>query len=112
MNREEIIEKWGGMESRERDAWVAEVVMGADVVGGNVEHILGGFRPVPRYTSDISAAWAVLEHMNADHYVSVERLADCINSTGDYVCECGGFSGWGTAPEAICLAAIIAKLTD
>jgi len=111
VKRKEIIAKWDGMGSRERDTWVAEVVFGMETFG-QFREVNGVRVHVSHYTSDISAAWAVLEHMNADHYVSVERLADCINSTGDYVCECGGFSGWGTAPEAICLAAIIAKLME
>lgn len=139
MNRDQIVEKWMALSPRERDAWVAKDVLGWDVHSeyglrfypdNDVEasYILN--EPpedcpkelractgqivclrVPEFTADITAAWTVLEHMHEDYYVKVESIAVECNPPGNYVCEIGGNFGWGTAPEAICLAAIIAKLT-
>lgn len=118
MTRDEIVAKWAGMSARERDAWVAEVVFGwRDVI--NDGYLTWGIPPeaphsvrtVPRYTTDISAAWAVQELFFA---VRIEGL-------GNSGYECEIYNGYGlsvtiirsgeyTASEAICLAALIASL--
>lgn len=115
MTRDQIIAKWETLTPRERDAWVEEIIFGDTGVfnvgeywfcGGNLRF------PLPAYTEDIDAAWAVLERMNKTHWVSVMRIAEDANVTGHYVVECGGESvGLKSAPEAISLAAIIAKLS-
>jgi hypothetical protein len=120
MTREEIIAKWAGLSTRERDAWVAEVVFGKRIgrerrLGGAVYEV--GYGDVgialDEYSADISAAWAVLEALNETHWISVMRIAGEVNTTGNYVAEIGEHSaGSNSAPEAICLAALIAKLTE
>lgn len=119
MTRAEIIAKWSAMSPRERDAWVAEAVFGFIVsrerrLNGLIYAFgSGGYNDIcPAYTTDIAAAWTVAERLNIDHYVKIERIAGDVNVTGNYVCEIGGFIGWGAAPEAICLAAIIAKISS
>lgn len=134
MTRDQIVAKWNGMTPRERNAWVAEVVMGWRRVsrpGGGGGYIgwenadgrivaiesdctmstgpQDWFRP----SQDVRSAWTVFEHMNKTHWISIMRIAETSNVTGNYVAECGGNSaGSNSASEAICLAAIIAKLTD
>lgn len=135
MNCEEIIAKWAGKTARERDAWIAEVVFGHSigrerringeifVIDANAPH--GFQRAVPHYTTDISAAWAVWDEMRENGY---EPL---INVTSEHsgpvirgVCPIGwhhvnmrkgtvnAHVDRNSAPEAIGLAAIIAKITE
>ncbi|ANY67685.1 hypothetical protein BBD42_15335 [Paenibacillus sp. BIHB 4019] len=114
MKRKEVVEKWCTLRASEHDAWVASAVMGAEVIGGNVEKIPEGFRPVPRYTASISEAWKVVEKVREDWILqlldgagwwSVVLLSDCEDRSDiDPV-------NLPTASEAICLAALIAKLT-
>lgn len=117
MNRSEVVAKWDALSPRERDAWVAEVVFGATVIGGNVEKIPDGFRPVPRYTAKISAAWAVMESfvdVRVQRYETIMgafRYGCTISYVVDKVYETVGESA-DTAPEAICLAALVAKHSD
>lgn len=118
MKREEIIAKWDGMTPRERDALVAEVIFGtatfmdeelnawAQYPHSTANHL------VPEYTTDIYAAWSVLEHPGSDGLPIVWAIyptADGYNveyALGHEVVSAP------TAPEAIGLAAIIAKLTN
>lgn len=74
---------------------------------------------IPRYSSDIAAAWEVVERMRADHFFSMQAK----NLTlGEPVCASfarDGASGHApmdvftatadSAPAAICLAALAAK---
>ncbi|GAA0396683.1 BC1872 family protein [Paenibacillus motobuensis] len=113
MNREQIIAKWDGMTPCERDAWVAEAVFGWDSVrikNARIAWELGvcGAETVPYYTSDISAAWAVVEKAEWSAKIKYARTNTCANFHRN---------GWAqfdvyapTAPEAICLAAIFAKI--
>jgi hypothetical protein len=105
--------KWSDMSPRERDALVAVNVMGWEVVRGTV--VPPGYESwskpeVPSYTTDISAAWEVVEKM--DEWI-VQRARD-----GDYWVtvrfgESWYLSGWvKSAPEAICLAALKAVGVD
>lgn len=140
MTRDQIIAKWNALEPRKRDAWVAIVVFGwfdCDIVprGGYGRMILvppidderrgwattydeyGFPHWLPHYTEDIDAAWAVVNETakwggmdigcygkpGAQFYVAAthtdtapyQRMVSVTRSS---------------APEAICLAAIIAKL--
>lgn len=125
MTRDEIITKWDGMAPRERDAWVAEVVFGqdnaCDRIGGCLKEMFGEEcrckcdepRPCPHYTTDISAAWAVFEKLRENW---LPGLQDCavfgyrvdLQSDSECRADVGGVIA-PTAPEAICLAAIIAE---
>ena len=128
MNREQIIEKWDGMTSRERDAWVAEVVFGLNVGYENGTPYICDFcigRDMDEYTTDISAAWEVVTHMIAEEYEptintvtnqSVGYLLGEAELNDYHCCFAKGRvlhvrAHRKHAPEAICLAAIIAKLT-
>lgn len=105
MTREQIIEKWGRMSSRERNAWVEEVVFGT-------KPPKPGFR---RYTEYISAAWEVVEELRKDWLV---QLHDCdpfgwrieLISDSEYRTDMNG-EVVRKIEEAICLTALIAKLT-
>lgn len=122
MTSDEIIAKWSGMTSRERDAWVEEVVFGAKIVSvaddddfhvelPSASRIIA-YTPLPRYTKDISAAWAVVDRYysyritrlnGVDHYRVVLHDED-----GDL----RAYAHSSSAPEAIGFAAIIAELTE
>lgn len=83
--------------SRELDELIAEQVM---------THPHSHWRdPVPAYSSDIAAAWQVVEH--SDDPVTVRRLFVKAWDAWLWVAEFGLVSGEGTtAPLAICRAAL------
>ncbi|MCT2195192.1 hypothetical protein M3G15_08565 [Paenibacillus sp. p3-SID1389] len=123
MTRDEIIAKWDGMAPRERDAWVAEVVFGSKIVSVADDddfHVelpsVGGITAciiLPRYTTDISAAWTVVDASKTEFLV---RRRTCglgyraWVSLSRYDASAGVSINSPSASEAICLAAIIAKL--
>lgn len=128
MKREEIIAKWAELDARERDAWIAEVVFGLNVEYENGEPYVSDFgfgRVMDAYATDISAAWTVWSAMLADGY---EPLINTTSERSGSVRIGGGPVGWHhvclhknnanthvelpAASEAVCLAAIIAKLTE
>lgn len=114
MTRDEIIAKWNAMTSRDRDAWVAEVVLGYEqriyYDSGRVEWHAANSEPLtklPSYTADTAAMWAIIDALNP-MYITLTRRQD---------------GGWyftihplnllvdqPSAPEAVGLAALIAKL--
>ncbi|ODA10530.1 BC1872 family protein [Paenibacillus polymyxa] len=119
MTRDEVIAKWNSMQPRERDAWVAEDVMGLELV----EHMLAAypkyrlpdypdyFRDVPNYSTDISAAWVVLEKPEIMDRIQIGLYPTSFGKwiarpymAGYENCRVQADSG----PEAICLAALIA----
>ncbi|MEK5395956.1 hypothetical protein [Paenibacillus sp. FSL K6-2859] len=114
MKREEIIAKWMGISARERDAWVEREVFGGETFGQFRE--VNGVRVlIPHYTTDIYAAWAVLERNGI--YGSIAYMGE------DYRAEVWArWDGAGaseyeyavslSASESICLAAITARLTE
>lgn len=121
MNREQIIEKWDGMTPSLRDAWVAKEVTGVErkkkripcpdgIEGCAVAH----YSHYPQYTTDISAAWEVVEELRKDWLV---QLHDCdpfgwrieLISDSEYRTDLNGVVV-RKVEEAICLAALIAKL--
>lgn len=141
MNRDQIVEKWMALSPRERDAWVAKDVLGWDVHSeyglrfypdNDVEasYILN--EPpedcpkelractgqivclrVPEFTADITAAWMVVEKsaewggMEIGYYATRSDRWVVVKTYLSKEIEVMQF----TAPEAICLAAIITKLT-
>lgn len=117
MTREQIIAKWAGLSARERDTWVAEVVMCLAVEYENGEPYVSDFgigRVMDEYSTDTSAAWAVLEHFP---YVEAARIPGTVPTYGVRINDPDDGSIRAmtkelTFPEAICLAAIIAKLTE
>lgn len=101
--------------SRELDAWIAEHVMGLKNVRDNgigskfhgpPSSEIGLPAVVPHYSTDIAAAWEVVEKM--DHYMvtvwrpnmKIERF-QCVLSMDSKVSDAYAT----TAPMAICLAA-------
>jgi len=117
MNREEIIAKWDGMTARERDAWVAEVVTKVprerrriNCPDGDRGCAVIHFAYYPNYSTDTSAAWTVVE---------AAEWSALINYTPTLTRANFHRNGWAQydvyatkAPEAICLAALLAKLTE
>ncbi|WP_342480466.1 hypothetical protein NST07_25975 [Paenibacillus sp. FSL L8-0340] len=107
MTREEIIAKWAGLTARERDAWVERVVFGGGTYGSFRE--ANGVRVlIPYYTTVISDAWTVLDSFElgivTKREPGVYRAAVLSGLWADEFAS--------TAPEAIGLAAIIAKLQN
>jgi hypothetical protein len=99
---------------RELDALVAERVMGWTDFWRRGEHILYGYppversmgidaerHPVPHYSTDITAAWELVEKF---------RLTVTPWSTQGWIATVEPGEGWyspaDTAPHAICLAAL------
>ena len=123
---------WDTLSERERDALVAEKVVGYVVTGpregGNVRWVQppageqwqsGGERVLektcPRYTTDIAAAWEVIEKMKSLGWQVLMDNKNEIDEPGWWVC----FEQWEprqrhasvfmrTAPAAICYAALSA----
>jgi hypothetical protein len=118
MTRDEILAMEPG---RELDALVAEKVMGwtvkfMDGIWGWMyrESERNRWYNVPRFTTDISAAWEVVEKMQSWGGCDI----GCFGRTGDgtwYVVETHTVNGCHkatchTAPEAICNAALLASI--
>lgn len=125
MTREQIIEKWDGMTPRERDTWVAEAVFGRvdEKWDGMSGHDIAGVwhLHVPNYTGDNDAAMHVLAKIPGEVYIYRKPSGGFVVSFGystEGCPECGEEAfevlAQGIAPtlsEAICLTALIAKLT-
>jgi hypothetical protein len=104
--------KWSELSPRERDALVAEKVMGfnksdLDFMGEIHVEKDGIHRELPHYTTDIAAAWEVVEKLNCQGY----RVEIVCGSQGDtYVTfVIGGIRcrvDCYNLKEAICLAAL------
>ncbi|WP_411830772.1 BC1872 family protein [Paenibacillus graminis] len=110
MKREEIIAKWAGLSARERDAWVEAAVL--PITEEEAKYRRKFRLTVPRYTTDISAAWPIFER-----YWSVElaRISGPVDTYGTRINDSDGqiraMSQEPSAPEALCLAALIVELT-
>jgi hypothetical protein len=128
MTREQIIAKWDAISPRERDAWVAEVVFDRPnvrpyrgrFVFDNVGYIGGkpigdvmGVVDVDDYTTDISAAWTVFEITLDPNRTALWPLGNGVSGLFYAVAYDDVIVAHGkTASEAICLAALIAKITE
>jgi hypothetical protein len=119
MTREEIISKWDAMNSRERNEWVAEDVMGWEKhnnwyasesgIRTTEPTSFGSFQP----SEDMAATWEVVQKVRQQYFqIQVDEFGECAPSciiwSDDItvVCECSG----NTAQEAICKAILVAKL--
>ncbi|MDP9676256.1 hypothetical protein J2W97_002251 [Paenibacillus jamilae] len=123
MNRNEVIAKWNSMQPRERDAWVAEKVMGLELSDNmlaaypkyRLPDYPDYFRDVPNYSTDIAAAWEVLEKPEIMDRIQIGLYP---TSFGKWIAKSymAGYENCriqaDSAPEAICLAALIAVLTQ
>jgi hypothetical protein len=103
---------WAEMTPRQRDALVAEKVMGWAKIEYS-DGTVGFWWKVPHYTTDIAAAWAVVEKMReCGINYSVHNYGDgheCVFDKEMVVFERVSSS---SAPEAICLAALRALGVD
>jgi len=114
VNRTEIEAKWNTLTPRERDAWVAEVVT-KYIPLNTAPNSDGTFGFLPNYTTDISSAWAVLEssrawggmeiQFHAHGYTVETSITNDDDTEAQIVTK-------PTAPEAICLASLIVKITE
>jgi len=110
------------LDLRKIDALVAEHVM-----GWRVEKYMttipkptgAGMRPgsavieeIPRYTSDISTAWEVIERLHPEFTFSLDYLSSGRWTITFYSGEAHGLMSTDSAPLAICLAALRAKGID
>lgn len=108
MTRDEITAKWAWFSARERDAWVERAVFGRETFG-QFREVNGVRVHISRYSTDISAAWAVL---GTFPYATVDISPDHVEA---FVWDDDGRRSDAVQPEApgaICLAALIAKLTE
>lgn len=125
MKREEIIAKWDGMSARERDAWIACVVFdwtGAEIsiADGMTAEGRSSVFHYPYFTTTTPASDNVLRAISGEFFLYRKTPDNYVASFGysaEECPECGidpfevTAQGIGkTAPEAIGLAAIIAKL--
>lgn len=107
MKREELIAKWAELGARERDAWIESAVFGRETFG-QFSNWFGVRQLIPHYTTDISAAWSLLEFVRRNYYV---QLDDKESGNWTFSIRYGKWKATAvTASEAICLAALIAEL--
>jgi len=131
MNREQIIAKWNTLTPRERDAWVAKVIMRYEWYVPDYDEPTGWYMQTPHTdtfadfiftgkgadwspTTDISSAWTIVEYLRKYWLV---QIRDCdvfgwvidLLSDSEYRTDIGGIHAQ-KVEEAICLAAILAKL--
>ena len=103
MTKEEILAMKAGAEL---DYVVSQKVMGQGQEG------LGFRTDYNNYSTDISAAWQIVEKLILGYVFNLyfDDVGDC------WVCELFGgqqeYRGYGTAPEAICKAALLAKTLE
>lgn len=120
------------MDLRKIDAMITEKVMGLGVLQETVDefsvyNLIGEFadaRPLPRYSSDIAAAWEVVEKLRSapDFVFTLVDSSHTVGHSTEWYCMVGytraGFdfskagAGANTAPLAICLAALEAGGID
>lgn len=94
---------WSTMSSHERDALVMRKVMGRTM------SMIGLSEHVPHYTTDIAAAWQVMEKMRGnkwDMHLSVNLHDKWETWLYHQPTRNESLAHAPTAPEAICLAAI------
>jgi hypothetical protein len=128
MNRDEVIAKWNSMSPRERDAWVADSLPGYtvrmlnEVTGGAFKPQydrpvldLGGgrYNYIPWYSTRLEDSWTIVELMKSEFHICTYMQGEEDIEDGWIVKfkECG-VMGMETVQEAICLAALLALLTQ
>ncbi len=106
--------KWEELTPRQRDALVAEKVMGwHDIVERDMYAY--GVTPdgpsavVRNYTTDIAAAWQVVEYMAQRHATIEITVTDVLTHVAIGLLRPKAVAYSKEAPEAICLAALRAK---
>lgn len=114
MKRSEVVEKRSEKKAQERSAWVSVAVFneraGWYSDGKWCREVDGDLVDIPEYASGIAEAWLVTEQFVS---CKIEALpgfgyrVTVTNNEGIDVEAC-----CDTAPEAICLAALIAVLVD
>lgn len=130
--RERIFAKWDSLTPRERDEWIASAIFGAEPVvnkhNGYVKWWIAdssekyGVRRVPdswteqtppSFTTDITHAWTLAEHngyFGGVSYMGVEYRAEIWSRWGEEGAGVHEYASGDSAPEAICLAALLAKI--
>ena len=95
---------------RELDTLVAEKVMGLNVDRSMMHNGPSYFDP-PAYSTDIAAAWLVVEKLRETHDVELRGYQPYEPNNWQVVVD-SEFYTEGTAPHAICLAALKAVGAD
>jgi len=113
MNKEEILAMESGSD-RKLDILVHEQIMHRTVP---VDHdITDRFCDcVPRYSTDISAAWQVVEKFSSGYRIVISTTRypwDCRIYADDKELRCVADASGKTAPEAICKAALLATIEE
>ncbi|CAH1205719.1 hypothetical protein PAECIP111893_02401 [Paenibacillus plantiphilus] len=111
MNKEEVIAKWNNLSLRERDAWIAETLMGLELDKYRTGNYLKGGMSIPikRYSSYTSVAMDIITKITdkSEH----EGCGPCVRIEHDGIWHVSiGIKRAmnESLPEAICLAALIA----
>lgn len=102
MTRDEVIAKWNSMQPRERDAWVWDAIFHKQADGG-------------KYSTDDSAAREVMEKFRNPVGMKVAfgfLLKEVAEAVQDRHSIHPMSLIWHLNPENICLAALIAVLTQ
>lgn len=114
LTREEILSMEPG---RLLDSKIAELVMGLNMVDGQLPQLPRYYlseyentihRDVPLYSSDISAAWEVLERMQDSGWSWDMKMNNLANEVEVRIGR--GETISKSVPEAICKSALIANL--
>lgn len=123
LTHEQILAKWDAMTPRERDAWVAEKVMGHEVgfnqpnkdyvytVWKNEEKTINSYEFVPHYSTDMCAVLEVVSSFKtlSQMAVYVGRLKEVIIHEKGSVSE---FDLIHATAEQRCKAALLAVMAD
>lgn len=104
---------------RELDAEIARIVFGRTIEMRTIRSVRGNRQeprgPLPAYSTDIAAAWQVVEKFKAEHHhFDVQVAFDLSGNAVGYNARAANARkvGAATAPLAICLAALAATHTD
>lgn len=113
MTRADVL---GMQVGRELDSLVAEKVMGLKIysrIGHNYLGKDGFYKIIREYSTDISAAWEVVEKLINDAGIDISIIFDISREYKVKITDDGVIKSkiqCKTAPEAICKAALLAVL--
>jgi len=115
MRRDGIIAKWERLSPRGRDSWIAAAIFGWSVervVHAEYAWELGvcGAETIPYYSTEIAAAWSVVEVCGSE--IIVRKRINGFTCRAWYDGQPGHLAWGRAAPEAIGLAALLAKLAE